>query len=102
VRICARHFSAALNLACHLDPLQLDGTDAMSNTSRLYDLINALPDAAIAEVVDFAEFLRDKRLMADAPTNNEPLIDLAGGLEASANFSGDPLSLQDRMRDEWN
>ena len=74
----------------------------MSSTSRLHDLIKAFPDAVIAEVVDFAEFLRDKRLMADAPTNNEPLINLAGGLEASENFIGDPLSLQDRMRDEWN
>ena len=74
----------------------------MSNTSRLYDLIKAFPDAVIAEVVDFAEFLRDKRLMDDAPASNEPLINLAGGLEASVNFAGDPLSLQGRMRDEWN
>ena len=70
----------------------------MSSTKRLHDLIKAFPDAVIAEVVDFAEFLRDKRLTADAPASNEPLIDLAGGLEASANFGGDPLSLQGRMR----
>ena len=74
----------------------------MSNSSRLHDLIKAFPDAVVAEVVDFAEFLRDKRLTADAPASNEPLINLAGGLEASVNFSDDPLSLQDRMRDEWN
>ena len=74
----------------------------MSNTSRLYDLIKAFPDAIVAEVVDFAEFLRDKRLTADAPASNEPLINLAGGLEASVNFTGDPLSPQGRMRDEWN
>ena len=70
----------------------------MSNTSRLHDLIKAFPDVVIAEVVDFAEFLHDKRLTADAPASNEPLIKLAGGLEASVNFSDDPLSLQDRMR----
>ena len=70
----------------------------MSNTSRLHDLINELPDAVIAEVVDFAELLHDKRLMADAPTNDEPLVNLAGGLEASVHFSDDPLSLQGRMR----
>ena len=69
----------------------------MSNTSRLHGLINVLPDSVIAEVVDFAELLHDKRLMADTPTNDEPLINLAGGLEASLNFSGDPLSLQGRM-----
>ena len=68
----------------------------MSNTCRLHDLISAFPDSVIAEVVDFAEFLRDGRLMADAPTNDEPLISLAGGLEASVNFTGDPLSLQGR------
>lgn len=74
----------------------------MSNTSRLHDLSNAFPDAVIAKVVDFAEFLRDKQLTADAPSSNEPLLKLAGGLEASVNFTGDPLSLQGRMRDEWN
>ena len=74
----------------------------MSNTSKLHDLINSFPDAVITEVVDFAEFLRDKRLTADAPASDEPLINLAGGLEASVNFSDDPMSLQDRMRDEWN
>ena len=66
----------------------------MSKTSRHHDLINAFPDAVIAEVVDVAEFLLEKRLMADAPTNDEPLINLAGGLEASVNFSADLLSLQ--------
>jgi hypothetical protein len=74
----------------------------MSTTSRLHDLIKAFPDAVLAEVVDFAEFLRDKRLMFDPPASNEPLTSLAGGLEASQNFAGDPLSLQGRMRDEWN
>ena len=74
----------------------------MSNTSRLHDLINASPDAVIAEVVDFVEFLRDKQLAADVPASNEPLLKLAGGLEASVNFAGDPLCLQGRMRDEWS
>lgn len=74
----------------------------MSNTSRLHELIKAFPDAVLAEVVDFAEFLRDKRLMVDTPPSNDPLVSLAGGLEASQNFAGDPLSLQGRMRDEWN
>ena len=44
------------------------------------------------------KFFRDNRLAADAQSSNEPLINLAGGLEASVNFSDDPLSLQGTMR----
>jgi hypothetical protein len=34
--------------------------------------------------------------------NNELLVDFAGGLENSATFTGDPLVIQKRLRDEWN
>jgi len=74
----------------------------MTNASKLHDLIQGLPDAVVAEVVDFAEFLRDKRVQVDALPNDDLLMSLAGGLETSANFIGDPLTLQGRMRDEWN
>jgi len=74
----------------------------MTNASKLHDLIQGLPDAVVAEVVDFAEFLRDKRVQVDALPNDDLLMSLAGGLETSENFIGDPLTLQGRMRDEWN
>lgn len=74
----------------------------MTHASKLHDLIQGLPDAVVAEVVDFAEFLRDKRVQVDALPSDDLLMNLAGGLETSANFIGDPVTLQGRMRDEWN
>jgi hypothetical protein len=74
----------------------------MSTTNRLYEAIKDFPDPVLAEIVDFAEFLRDKRLNVRQPPSDEPLSKLAGGLESSKNFAGDPLALQVRMRDEWH
>jgi hypothetical protein len=74
----------------------------MSTTSRLYEAIKDFPDSVLAEIVDFAEFLRDKRLNIRQAASDGPLSKLAGGLEGSKNFAGDPLALQVRMRDEWN
>ena len=74
----------------------------MSTTSRLYKAIKNLPDPVLAEIVDFAEFLRESRLNLHSASSDEPLIKLAGGLEKSQSFVDDPLALQSQMRDEWN
>ena len=74
----------------------------MSTTSRLYEAIKDFPDPVLAEIVDFAEFLRERRLNLHSSSSDEPLIKLAGGLENSQSFADDPLVLQTRMRDEWN
>ena len=74
----------------------------MSTTNRLYEAIKDFPDPVLAEIVDFAEFLRERRLSIRPPTSDEPLSKLAGGLENSQSFADDPLALQVRMRDEWN
>lgn len=74
----------------------------MSTTSRLYEAIKDFPDPVLSEIVDFAEFLRERRLCIRSPASDEPLSKLAGGLESSENFAGDPLALQVRMRDEWH
>ncbi len=34
-------------------------------------------------------------------SGKEMLIDIAGGLETSTTFFGDPLEIQKRLRDEW-
>jgi hypothetical protein len=73
----------------------------MSTTTRLQDAIKDFPDVVLAEVVDFAEFLREKKLKIHTPAQDEPLIGLAGGLEQSNTFGEDPLALQNRLRDEW-
>jgi len=74
----------------------------MSTTSKLYETIKDFPEPVLAEILDFAEFLRDKRISARGLASDEPLSKLAGGLENSRNFAEDPLALQIRMRDEWN
>ena len=74
----------------------------MNTTTRLYDAIKGFPDPVLAEIVDFAEFLRSKRLDLQPIASDEPLLTLSGGLEASQTFAGDPLVLQARMRDEWS
>ena len=72
----------------------------MSTTSRLYEAIKGFPDPVLAEIVDFAEFLRAKRLNQPPIVSDEPLLTLSGGLEASKTFAADALVLQARMRGE--
>lgn len=57
-----------------------------STTSRLYEAIKDFPDPVLAEIVDFAEFLRERRLKLHSARSVEPLIKLAGSLENSQSF----------------
>jgi hypothetical protein len=78
------------------------GETVMNTTTRLFEAIKDFPEPVLAEIVDFAEFLREKRLPSYSSASDEPLTKLAGGLESSASFAGEPVTLQTRMRDEWN
>ena len=73
----------------------------MTTAEKLYNTAKELPEPVIAEILDFAEFLRKKRVVGDVAARKEMLIDLAGGLENSKTFSGDLLAIQKRLRDEW-
>jgi len=73
----------------------------MTMAERLFEVGTMLPQSALAELLDFAEFLKQK----NAPTTaGQPklLADLGGGLEFSTAFSGSPVALQERMRNEWD
>ena len=74
----------------------------MTTTEKLIKTVQNMPEPVLVEVLDFAEFLRGR--MSDNQTHSKDklLIDLKGGLENSATFSGDPLVIQKRLRDEWN
>lgn len=75
----------------------------MSTTySKLFETLANLPDPVLAEVLDFAEFLQAKRLAVHAPTSDEPLINLAGGLENSTSFAEDSPAAQAPSRTAWN
>lgn len=53
---------------------------------KLWEATRTLPEPLLAEVLDFAEFLRIKRGGVDRAKPSPSLIDLCGGLEASASF----------------
>ena len=73
----------------------------MTMVEQLYEVGSKLPAPALAELLDFAEFLRQKSL----PPQSGKLVSLAelgGGLEDSATFAGSPVELQEKMRREWD
>ena len=73
----------------------------MTTTEKLYKAVQDLPEPVIAELLDFAEFLRSKMRNRSANSSDELLIDLMGGLENSITFAGDSSAFQKRLRDEW-
>lgn len=73
----------------------------MTATERLYEAVQDLPEPVIAEILDFAEFLRSKIRNNATTSSNELLNDLMGGLENSVTFAGESLAIQKRLRDEW-
>jgi hypothetical protein len=72
----------------------------MTTAEKLYKTAKELPEPVVAEILDFAEFLQ-KKIAGERASGKEMLIDIAGGLESSATFSGDPSEIQKRLRDEW-
>ncbi len=74
----------------------------MTTAEKLYQVTKELPEPMLAELLDFAEFLRQRKLPKERQAGNQSLLDLQGGLETSVAFADDPLSIQKRMRDEWN
>jgi hypothetical protein len=56
----------------------------------------------LAELLDFAEFLRAKRGFSENPEPTQRLSALCGGLESSVAFGADPMTVQRHLRDEWH
>ncbi len=74
----------------------------MSTTAeRLWATARSLPEPLLAEVLDFAEFLRAREAKGLAESTAVRLIDLCGGLERSSTFSATPEVIQQQLRDEW-
>lgn len=73
----------------------------MNTAQKIYEVGKALPEQALAELLDFAEFLSQKQTRKDTATPAAPLLELQGGLERSATFAGDPVQIQEQLRDEW-
>jgi len=71
----------------------------MTKAEKFYEVGRKLPPPTLAELLDFAEFLRQK----NAPILSAPHMSLAGlggGLEDSIAFAGSPVQIQEKMRRE--
>ena len=74
----------------------------MTTAEKLYETVRDLPEPMLAEILDFAEFLRRKVFNEQIHTSNELPENLAGGLENSVTFAGGPLVIQQQLRNGWN
>ena len=72
----------------------------MTMAEQLYEVGSKLPPPALAELLDFAEFLRQKNMNSSLAPHLS-LMELKGGLEDSLNFVGTPMEIQEKMRREW-
>lgn len=72
----------------------------MSNSQRLIELAHELPETVLGEVVDFAEYLKQKQASAVAAPGGFGTY--FGSLKDTPLFEGrDPLEVQKELRDEW-
>lgn len=65
----------------------------MTIAEKLYEAVHDLPEPAIAEIIDFAEFLRSKIRNSSVSSSDELLVSLTGGLENSVTFAGESLEI---------
>ncbi|WP_034622815.1 hypothetical protein [Desulfovermiculus halophilus] len=69
--------------------------------SRLREIEANLSPEALTLWLEFGDFLRQRD--ANEPTRcKRTLRDLAGGLENADALSGDPVTIQEKLRNEWN
>ena len=72
-----------------------------TTTERLIESARTLPEPLLAEVLDFADFLHAKSVHIPSKVADMSLASLCGGLEKSQTFSGSPMAIQQKLRDEW-
>lgn len=73
-----------------------------TNSERLFEVAQTLPEPLLAEVLDFADFLRAKQANMLSRPADISLASLCGGLENTKTFVGSPLAIQKQLRDEWH
>ena len=74
-----------------------------STAEDIYEQLKNAPDELVYEVGDFTEFLikkyRPEIQEAETPVT---LDSFKGLLKNSSSFEGDPLEVQQRMRNDWD
>ncbi len=92
-----------VSLAKNFLLLKLFKAKRMTSTAqRLWETAHTLPEPLLAEVLDFADFLRARISIAPAPVPDTPLSALCGCLTESGTFADSPVNIQERLRDEWH
>lgn len=82
----------------------------MGVAEKLYELAKAMPEDQAAEILDFAEFLLQKRSRQTSPEvisdteshQKRPLSSYVGILKDSPTFQGDLVEIQRQLRNEWD
>lgn len=69
--------------------------------TRLREIEASLSPEALTLWLEFGNFLR-QRDASEATHRKRTLRDLAGGLENAGALSGDPVRIQETLRNEWN
>lgn len=70
-------------------------------SERLFEVASVLPEPLLAEVVDFADFLRARQTNVNSQLGDISLEGLCGGMEDTKTFAGSPLAFQQQLRDDW-
>jgi Protein of unknown function (DUF2281) len=75
----------------------------MTIVDKIYEKLKAAPPEVAREVLDFLEMLEAKRReeLAEKP-KPESFNEFFGVLKKSKIFSGDPVEIQRKLRDEWS
>jgi hypothetical protein len=71
----------------------------MNTAQRILKVVKTLPESALFEVLDFAEYLEIK--YKKQVTQEESLMQIFDSLPNLPSFKGDPLLIQKKLRDEW-
>lgn len=75
----------------------------MTTAEKLYETVKDFPEPLIMELLDFAEFLKEKRRYGTIVQEADELLSaLSGGLEDSLSFVGQPSEIQEKLRNEWD
>ena len=73
----------------------------MTNAQRLIELAQELPEPVLGEVLDFAEFLKQKQT-ASVTGQGGSFAAYFGSLKDTPLYDGrDPVEIQRELRDEW-
>ncbi len=75
----------------------------MTTAEKLCDTIKDFPEPLMAELIDFAQFLKGKLQSEKIEgMTDDMLTALKGGLEGSQTYAGDPVEIQEKLRNEWD